>query len=48
MKAIGATPEEARALILFTLGFGTPNGKMEDAAERVLEGVKRLTAALPA
>jgi cysteine desulfurase len=47
MKAIGATPEEARALILFTLGFGTPKGKMEDAVERVLEGVKRLREALP-
>jgi len=48
MKAIGAKPEEARALILFTLGLGTPNGKMEEGAERVLEGVKRLTAVLPA
>ena len=47
MKAIGAMPEEARALILFTLGLGTPHGKMEEAAERVLEGVKRLTAVLP-
>jgi cysteine desulfurase len=48
MKAIGAMPEEARALILFTLGLGTPHGKMEEAAERILEGVKRLTAVLPA
>jgi cysteine sulfinate desulfinase/cysteine desulfurase-like protein len=47
MKAIGAKPEEARALILFTLGLGTPNGKMEEGAERVLEGVKRLREALP-
>jgi len=47
MKAIGAKPEEARALILFTLGLGTPHGKMEEAAERILEGVKRLTAVLP-
>jgi len=47
MKAIGAKPEESRALILFTLGLGTPNGKMEEGAERVLEGVKRLTAVLP-
>jgi len=47
MKAIGAMPEEARALILFTLGLETPHAKMEEAAERVFEGVKRLTAVLP-
>jgi cysteine sulfinate desulfinase/cysteine desulfurase-like protein len=48
MKAIRAKPEEGRALILFTFGLGTPNAKMEEAAERILEGVKKLTAVLPA
>jgi cysteine desulfurase len=47
MKAIRAKPEEARALILFTLGLGASHAKMEEAAERILEGVKRLTAVLP-
>jgi cysteine desulfurase len=47
MKAIGAKPEEARALILFTLGLGTSAGQMEEAAERVLKGVKRLASVLP-
>ena len=47
MKAIGAKPEEARALILFTLGVGTKASEMEAAAERVAEAVKKLKAAMP-
>jgi len=48
MRAIGAKPEEARALILFTIGIGTESKLMEDAADRVVEGVKRLQQALEA
>ena len=46
MRAIGATPEEARALILFTLGLGTRSEQMQEAGGRVAEGVKRLEKAL--
>jgi len=46
MKAIGAKPEEARALILFTLGVGTKASEMVAAAERVSLATKRLTSAL--
>jgi cysteine desulfurase len=48
MRAIGAKPEEARALILFTIGIGTESKLMDDAADRVVEGVKRLQLALEA
>ena len=48
MRAIGAKPEEARALILFTIGIGTESKLMADAADRVVEGVKRLQQALEA
>jgi len=48
MRAIGAKPEEARALILFTIGIGTESKLMEDAADRVVQGVKRLQQALEA
>jgi len=47
MKAIGAKPEEARALILFTLGVGTKASEMAAAAERVAEAVKKLQEAMP-
>ena len=47
MKAIGATAEESRALILFTLGPGNPAGDMREAAQRVAQGVQRLAASLP-
>jgi cysteine desulfurase len=47
MRAIGAMPEEARALILFTLGLGTCAGNMAEAAQRVSQGAQRLAATLP-
>jgi cysteine desulfurase len=47
MKAIGATVEESRALILFTLGPGNLAGDMREAAQRVAQGVQRLAASLP-
>jgi len=47
MKAIGAKPEEARALILFTLGVGTKASEMEAAAERVAHAVKKLQETMP-
>ena len=47
MKAITAKPEEARALILFTLGITPPMERIREVADRVADGVKRLTAALP-
>jgi len=47
MKAIGAKPEEARALILFTMGINSTMDRMVEAAVRVAKGVKRLQAALP-
>lgn len=48
MKAIGATPEEARALILLTLGLGTKVSEMAAAAERVDQAIQKLKAAMPA
>jgi X-X-X-Leu-X-X-Gly heptad repeat protein len=47
MKAISAKPEEARALILLTLGFNNSVGQMAEGVNRIAEGVKRLQAALP-
>jgi cysteine sulfinate desulfinase/cysteine desulfurase-like protein len=47
MKAIGAEEGEARALILVTLGLNTQVEQMEEAATRMVEGVDRLTKALP-
>lgn len=47
MKAIGTKPEEARALILFTLGVGTKASEMAAAAERVQQAVQKLKAAMP-
>ena len=47
MKAIGARPEEARALILFTLGIATKAAEMATAAERVEQAVKKLEETLP-
>ena len=47
MKAIGAEDGEARALILFTLGLNSQTEQMEEAVTRVVEGVDRLTKALP-
>ena len=47
MKAISAKPEEARALILLTLGFNNSVGQMAEGVKRIAEGVKRLQAALP-
>ena len=48
MKAIGAKPEQARSLILFTLGVGSPNPDVTEAAKRISEAIKRLSATLPA
>ena len=42
MRAIGATPEEARSLILFTLGRETRTSQMALAAQRVADAVLRL------
>ena len=47
LQAIGAKPEEARALILFTLGVETKASEMEMAAERVGQAVQRLEEAMP-
>jgi len=47
MKVIGAKPEEARALILFTLGVGNKTSEMEAAAERVEGAVKKLQETMP-
>jgi len=47
MKVIGAKPEEARALILFTMGVGTKASEMEAAAERVAHAVKKLQETMP-
>jgi len=47
MKVIGAKPEEARALILFTLGVMTKASEMATAAERVEQAVQKLQAAMP-
>ena len=48
MKAIGAKPEEARSLILFTLGVVSPNPDVATAADRICEAAKRLSSTLPA
>ena len=48
MKAIGAKPEEARSLILFTLGAANPTPDVSTAAHLISEAVKRLTSSLPA
>ena len=45
MRAIGATPEEARSLILFTLGRETRASQMALAAQRVADAVLRLSDA---
>jgi len=47
MRAIGAKPEEARALILFTLGTEMDPEKISMAVDLVKEAVQRLTSALP-
>ena len=47
MKAIEASPAEARALILFTLGIGTKTSEMAVAAERVEQAVQKLKTAMP-
>ena len=47
MKAIAASPAEARALILFTLGIGTKTSEMAVAAERVEQAVQKLKTAMP-
>jgi len=44
---IGAKPEEARALILFTLGVMTKASEMATAAEKVEEAVKKLQETMP-
>ena len=48
MKAVGAKPEEARALVLFTLGVASPNLDVAAAANLISEGVRRLSLTLPA
>ena len=45
--AIGAEPEEARSLVLFTLGVASPNLDVAAAANLVAEAVKRLASSLP-
>jgi len=47
MRAIGAKPEEARALILFTLGTEMDPEKISMAVDLVKEAVQRLTSILP-
>ena len=47
MKAIGAKPEEARALILFTLGLETQASAMEKASDLIKEAVERLQSSMP-
>jgi len=47
MKAIGARPEEARLLILFTLGAHSQAFSGTLAADRIAEAVQRLAAKLP-
>jgi len=47
MKAIGAKPEEARSLILFTLGVPGPLPDPSSAANFVAEAVTRLASAVP-
>jgi len=47
MKAIGANPEEARSLILFTLGVASPSLDVAASANLISEAVKRLSSALP-
>lgn len=47
MKAIAASPDEARALVLFTLGIGTEISEMAVAAERVEQAVQKLKTAMP-
>jgi cysteine sulfinate desulfinase/cysteine desulfurase-like protein len=47
MKGIGASPEESRALILFTLGPEIDLGKISKAVDLVKEAVQRLTSILP-
>jgi len=47
MKVIRAKPEEARSLILFTLGVGTKASEMTAAAEKVEEAVKKLQETMP-
>ncbi|NDD57185.1 MAG: aminotransferase class V-fold PLP-dependent enzyme, partial [Verrucomicrobia bacterium] len=47
MKAIGAKPEEARSLILFTLGVTAPIPDLSVAANLISEAVKRLASSLP-
>ncbi len=47
MKAIGAKPEEARSLILFTLGVMTSTPDLSVSANLISEAVKRLASSLP-
>jgi len=47
MKAVGAKPEEARSLILFTLGVTAPISDLSVAADLISEAVKRLASSLP-
>ena len=47
MKAIGAKPEEARSLILFTLGAHGQAFSATLAADRIAEAVQRLALKLP-
>ncbi|NDC80571.1 MAG: aminotransferase class V-fold PLP-dependent enzyme [Verrucomicrobia bacterium] len=47
MKAMGAKPEQARALILFTFGVVTNESELAATAERVEQAVRRLKENLP-
>ena len=48
MKAIGAKPEEARSLILFTLGLSSSPSLMATAVESIAGATRRLSKSLPA
>ena len=47
MNVIGAKPEEARSLILFTLGVTAPIPDLSVVANLISEAVKRLASSLP-
>ena len=47
MKAIGANPDEARALILFTLGSSSDDLHVSQWIDRLSEAVQRLSSSLP-
>jgi len=48
LHTIGAKPEEARSLILFTLGLSSSPSFMATAVESIAEATRRLSKSLPA